>query len=148
MRGPTRPALVTRGRGWRQAIAAALAALAFAAPAAWARRVAPDDGETQDRLDWERDQRKEIRELVQRLDLGRDATGRRSTTTPSGRDPDDDNPNRRLVRVTALAATASGDAIVGGTVRGPVKLGGTSVGPDVRDHAASSPASAGAARSG
>ena len=37
------------------------------------------------------------------------------------RGPDDDNPNRRLVRVTALAATASGDAIVGGAVRGPVQ---------------------------
>ena len=45
-----------------------------------------------------------------------------------GSRPDDDSPRRRLVRVTALAAAPSGDAIVGGAVRGPVQLGATSVG--------------------
>jgi hypothetical protein len=98
-----------------------------AAPPAWARRVAPDDWDKQDRLDWERDERKSTRDAArgwtwaampplryedQRLSLERD----------------DDNTNRPLVRVTALSATTSGDAIVGGAVRGPIQLGATSVG--------------------
>ena len=109
---------------------AILAALFVALPSARAGHVASDDSDTDDSA-WDRDQRKEIREAVR---------GWTWAVMPpvdfddhyqhSGRV--DDSPNRRLVRVTALAATASGDAIVGGAVRGPLRLGGTSIGMTLR----------------
>ena len=37
-------------------------------------------------------------------------------------------PGRRALRLTALAAGTSGDAVVGGNVQGPVQLGATLVG--------------------
>jgi hypothetical protein len=106
----------------------ALCALMLAAPALHARR--PDPGsieadETAFRREQDRDERIMIRELVRGWTW--------ATMPPVGADddgsrPDDDSPRRRLVRVTAMATAPSGDAIVGGAVRGPLQLGTTSVG--------------------
>jgi hypothetical protein len=101
----------------------ALAALALTATQADARGGEPDDYETQDRLDWEREQRKEIREEVR----GWTWALMPPITYEDDRMPPRDyehDPVLPLVRVTALAATASGDAIVGGELRGPITLGG------------------------
>jgi len=113
--------------GLRQTVAVALAALAVSAPSAWARRIADDDWETSYRLEYERDERKSVRDAARGWTwAAMPAVDFEDYQLRPHRD--DDNPRRRVVRVTALAATASGDAIVGGAVRGPIKLGATSVG--------------------
>jgi hypothetical protein len=102
-----------------------VAALLAAAPAG-ARRVAPDDYETQDLLDWERAQRNEIRQEVRGWTWALVPPITRDDERTPHRDYKHD-PILPLARVTALAATASGDAIVGGEVRGPIKLGGQAI---------------------
>jgi hypothetical protein len=108
-----------------------LSALVLPAAPVHARRVAADDPDTQDRLDWERDEHTAIREMVR----GWTWAALPAVAFEDYREReqrDDDDPTRALVRVTALAATASGDAIVGGEVRGPIKLGDRSVGRSTR----------------
>jgi len=81
-----------------------------------------------DRREYERDQRKDIRSLergwtwavMPPVDHGDEGGG------PLGVDEDGAH---RVVRVTALAITPSGEALVGGEVRGTVRLGTTLVAP-------------------
>jgi len=112
---------------WRMlaSVAAAVATLATAAPRAEARRVDPDDSDAQDRLEHDRDERTTIRDMVRGWTW---AAMPPVEFNDGGQFVDDDHPRRRLLRLTALAATASGDAIVGGAVRGPMRLGATSIG--------------------
>src|SRR5262245_33974816 len=114
---------------WRMAppVAAALAALAFATPSAQARHPRVEDWETDIWQEYERDERATVRDATH----GWTWAAMPKVAYEDYRDNphhDERNPRRRLVRVTALAATASGDAIVGGAVRGPIRLGATSVG--------------------
>jgi outer membrane protein assembly factor BamB len=103
-----------------------LGALALSATPAGARRIDPDDYEAQDRLDYERDDRKTIREMVR----GWTWAALPPVTYDDfriGGEEDPDDAKRPLVRVTALAVTASGDAIVGGEARGPLELADRSI---------------------
>ena len=108
------------------AAAAVALALALASSAAQARRPDADDWEADARREFERDERSTVRDSTRGWTWA--AMGK--IDHDDDREPynDDSNPRRPLVRVTALAADASGNAIVGGGVRGPLRLGTTSVG--------------------
>jgi hypothetical protein len=116
------PSMVTR-------IALILAGLVLPATPGEARRAPDDDLDADDiafRRQYERDEKKMIRELVREWTW--------AAMPPVGFDEDDEprgsdgSPVRPFVSVTALAAAASGDAIVGGALGGRVRLGATMVG--------------------
>ena len=115
------PSMVTR-------IALIVAVLVLTATPGEARR-APDDDLDADaiafRRKYDQDEKKMIRDLVRGWTwAAMPPVGVEGDDEPRG---PDGSPVRPFVSVTALAA-ASGDAIVGGAVRGPVRLGATMVG--------------------
>jgi hypothetical protein len=111
-------ALVTRGIRCPTLLLAACAASLTTVGPVGARRAEPDDWDTVARREHDRDERALIRDEVR---------GWTWAAVPP-LDFDEGTRGRRQLRLTALAAATSGDAVVGGLVQGPIRLGATPVG--------------------